>query len=532
MTGPAGRRPQGLDLQGTHIEAVILDMDGVITDTASVHAAVWKKVFDGFLRERADRIGQPFDPFDIDRDYRLYVDGKARYDGVQSFLASRNIRLPRGDPTDPPDRPSVCGLGNQKNAQYQQHLLEHGAKPYPSTVKLVRELRRRGIKIAAISASRNMSAVLDAAGVADLFDTTVDGVVADELGLRGKPDPAMFEEAARRLRVDPSRAAIFEDALAGVAAGRRSGFGLVVGVDRTGHPDALVAAGADVVVDDLAEIQLQPPDDPLPSVGGLPLALDHVAELRAMLAGRAPAVFLDYDGTLTPIVERPEDAVLSPGARAAIQRLAGLVPVAVLSGRDLRDVRRMVGVERIAYAGSHGFDLVLPDGASHQKGRESIPELDAAEAELESRLRSVTGARVERKAFAIAVHFRQVDPERVTEVEARLEEVATAHPRLRRTGGKKIFELRPGIDWNKGEALRWLLEVMGLAGADVLPVYVGDDETDEDAFRAVRIDGLGVVVRGENDDRPTVARLALRDTEEARAFLELIADAVSEGDPA
>ena len=516
-----------MELRGARLDAVIFDTDGVITDTASEHAAAWKHVFDEYLRRQADSDDKPFEPFEVDRDYRLYVDGKSRYDGVESFLRSRNIQLPWGDPDDAPEAATVCGLGNRKNEYFLDRIRERGAEPYPSTVELVRELRVRGVKTAAISASKNMSRMLEAAGVADLFDVKVDGITAAELGLAGKPDPAVFEEAARRLGVDPSRAAVVEDAIAGVEAGRRGGFGLVVGVDRTGHGNALATAGADLVVTDLAELELPQPHDDRPNVRDLPAALDRVDEIRALLAGRQLAVFLDYDGTLTPIVDRPEDAVLSPGIRAAIERLAGLVPAAILSGRDLVDVRRMVGVDGMAYAGSHGFDLVLPDGSAYQQDRAFLPELDAAERQLGSFLEAVPGVHVERKVFGIAVHVRQVDPGRWPEVDGAVAEVAVAHPSLRRTGGKMIFELRPAIVWDKGTALRWLLERMGLTGDAVLPIYVGDDETDEDAFRAIRNDGLGIVVRGESDDRPTMARFALRDTGEARAFLELVADAVA-----
>jgi alpha,alpha-trehalase len=258
----------------------------------------------------------------------------------------------------------------------------------------------------------------------------------------------------------------------------------------------------------------------------LPLALERFDRIRQRLSGRQTAIFLDYDGTLTPIVERPEDAVLSPKTRATIERLASRCPVAVVSGRDLADVRAMVGVEGIAYAGSHGFDIRGPDGVRHQRGAEYLPDLDAAERELGPLVDRVPGARIERKTFAVAVHVRQVADERVAEVETAVATVSAAHPQLRRTGGKKVLELRPGIDWDKGKALRWLLEVLGLGAPGVLPVYVGDDETDEDAFGAIGEEGLGVVVRGEDDDRPTAARYALLDTDETRVFLDLIAETV------
>jgi trehalose-phosphatase len=508
------------------IDAVIFDMDGVITDTASVHAAAWKRLFDDFLRERSEREGEPFVPFDADADYRTFVDGRPRYDGVRGFLASRGISLPEGDPADPPDRETICGLGNRKNEYFLAHLREHGVEAFPTTLAFVRQLVAAGLGTAAVSASRNMQDVLQAAGVRHLFEVGVDGRVSEDLGIPGKPDPAMFLEAARRLGVEPARAAVVEDALSGVEAGRRGGFGLVIGVDRTRHPGALTEAGADVVVSDLGEVEVVsgPGDAPVepaqPAVGDLPSALERASEIAGLIAGRKPAVFLDYDGTLTPIVERPEDALLPVETRAVVARLAALLPVAILSGRDLPDVRAMVGVDGIVYAGSHGFDIERADGGRDQRGREFLPELDAAERELRPFVEAVPGARVERKAFAIAVHFRQVREDRVDEVADAVRRVAAEHPRLRTTGGKKILELRPSLEWDKGRALQWLLEVLGLDEPGVVPVYVGDDETDEDAFRAVRNRGVGVVVRGEADERPTAARYALRDTTEVREFLD------------
>jgi HAD superfamily hydrolase (TIGR01509 family) len=238
-----------------HVRAVIFDTDGVVTRTATVHAAAWKSLFDQYLRGRAAVTGEPFVPF-ADEDYARYVDGRARYDGVEAFLASRGIVLPRGVPADPSDRETVCGLGNRKNAQFLAQIASHGVEPFESTLALVRVLRSAGIATAVVSASENCAAVLDAVGAGELFDARVDGIDAAAEGLAGKPDPALFLEAARRLDVPPSHAAVVEDALAGVEAGRRGGFGLVVGVDRTGHAEALAAHGADVVVDDLAALHV------------------------------------------------------------------------------------------------------------------------------------------------------------------------------------------------------------------------------------------------------------------------------------
>ncbi|HET8526509.1 MAG TPA: trehalose-phosphatase [Actinomycetota bacterium] len=503
------------------VDAVIFDTDGVVTDTASVHAQAWARMFNRFLRQRASATGEPFTPF-TDDDYRRYVDGKPRYDGVRSFLAARGISLPEGAPSDEPDRQTVCGLGNRKDRDFLDHLHREGVAAFPTTVALLGRLRRAGVRTAVISASRNHDEVLAAAGVEDLFEARVGGAETQRLGLAGKPDPAVFLEAARRLGVAPRRAAIVEDALAGVEAGRRGGFGLVVGVDRLGHRAELEAAGADVVVPDLSHVTV---DTLLPSIRDLPDALGRRDEIRRRLEGLTPVVFLDYDGTLTPIVERPEEAVMADGVRRAVERLASGCPVALISGRDLADVRRMVGIEGIHYAGSHGFDIAGPGGIAEHHAAEFLPELDRAEDELRPLLAPIPGARLERKRFAIAVHVREVEERRFPDVEAVVDRVALAHPRLRRTEGKKVLELRPDVQWDKGRALLRLMRVLELGGDDVVPVYVGDDLTDEDAFGVVRHRGLGVVVRGEGDDRSTLARYSLAHPEDVGTFLDELASA-------
>lgn len=236
------------------MDAVIFDLDGVVTRTAEVHAEAWKQLFDEYLAARARRLGEPFTPFDRGSDYRRFVDGKPRYEGVASFLGSRGIELPFGSPDDGEERETVCGLGNRKNRYFLDALERKGADPYPTTLALIARLRRQGVRTAIVSSSLNCGAVLEAAGIGDLFDAKVDGVDAAELGLAGKPDPAVFIDAARRLGVEPTQAAVVEDAIAGVEAGRRGGFGLVVGVDRGAQSEALAVAGADVVVRDLGEL--------------------------------------------------------------------------------------------------------------------------------------------------------------------------------------------------------------------------------------------------------------------------------------
>lgn len=254
----------------------------------------------------------------------------------------------------------------------------------------------------------------------------------------------------------------------------------------------------------------------------LPSALESWEEITGRLADRRPAVFLDYDGTLTPIVSQPEDALLSDEMRSVLRELAGLCTVAIVSGRDREDVEPKVGLDGLVYAGSHGFDIKGPDGLrlEYEGGRAALPDLEQAEGELEARLAAVPGARVERKRFAIANHYRNVAEEDVPRVERAVEEVAEMHERLRVSGGKKVLELRPDIDWDKGRAVLWLLEALGLDGEAVLPFYVGDDVTDEDAFHVLADRGIGVLVG--TPAYKTNARYGLRDTLEVREFLQAL----------
>ncbi|NEE02798.1 HAD family hydrolase [Phytoactinopolyspora halotolerans] len=236
------------------IRACLFDLDGVLTPTAKVHKAAWEETFNAFLRERAERTGEPFVPFDTGREYNVYVDGKARADGVRSFLSSRGITLPEGEPDDPGSADTVNGVGNRKNEALMAVLRERGVEPYEGSVAYLRAVRQAGVRRAVVSASANCAEVVRAAGLEELLEARVDGVVARQEGLRGKPHPDTFLAAADKLGVQPGEAAVFEDALAGVEAGRAGGFGLVVGVDRVGQSEALREHGAHIVVRDLAEL--------------------------------------------------------------------------------------------------------------------------------------------------------------------------------------------------------------------------------------------------------------------------------------
>ncbi|HLF40749.1 MAG TPA: beta-phosphoglucomutase family hydrolase [Acidimicrobiia bacterium] len=236
------------------IRACLFDLDGVLTQTAAVHRSAWRETFDTLLRAMR---GNGFQPF-TDEDYALYVDGKPRRDGVRDFLASRGIHLPEGDPDDPPSADTVAGVGNRKNEMLLRRLEEDGVEVFEGSVRYVRAARRHGLRTAVVTASANGEAIVRAAGLGDCFDARVDGVVAEQAHLRGKPAPDTFLAGARALQVEPGEAAVFEDALAGVAAGRAGAFGFVVGVDRAGQADELRRRGADIVVADLAELLERP----------------------------------------------------------------------------------------------------------------------------------------------------------------------------------------------------------------------------------------------------------------------------------
>ncbi|MBC7171643.1 MAG: trehalose-phosphatase, partial [Polyangiaceae bacterium] len=344
-----------------------------------------------------------FRPFDVELDYLEYVDGKPRHDGVTSFLRSRGIDLPVGGPDDAPDAETVFALGKRKQAYFVAWLRESSVRTYPGTLRLIHALRALGVRTAVFSSSRNTEEVLRNAGALDLFEAKVDGNDLATLGIPGKPHPAMLLEAASRLGVAPERAAVLEDAVSGVEAGARGGFALVVGVDRGDHAGALTRAGAHIVVRDPAELCV---DEAralrVKTLENLPSVWEREEEIRARLSGKAPVVFLDYDGTLTPIVEDHQKAVLTDGMRRAIATLAKHCTVSIVSGRGLDVLMRLVDLDSVYFAGSHGFEIRGPGGSmkATERGLEFLPKLDEAEARLRERLAGVPGHAVERKRFS------------------------------------------------------------------------------------------------------------------------------------
>jgi alpha,alpha-trehalase len=496
-------------------QAVILDLDGVITQTAHLHARSWQGMFDQYLQQHSTAGQKSLAPFDIDTDYRTYVDGKPRYDGVRSFLESRDIHLPQGTPDDSPDKETICGLGNRKNEIFLELIEAEGVDVYEDTVEKIHQWRSQGLKTAVVSSSRNCKPILENAGLLHLFDTKVDGVDSAQLDLEGKPAPDIFLEAADELGVKPQQAVAIEDAISGVKAGRAGNFGLVVGVDRQGNQrENLLAHGADRVVANLDELNLAMETTP---VNGL----EHMDEIRQRLNGHDLALFVDYDGTLTPIVAQPEDARLGEGMRSHLKALSRHCTVAIVSGRDRADVQHIVGLENLYYAGSHGFDIAGPGDLHMQQpeAQESLPELDQAENQLRQKLTEMQGVKVERKRFAIAIHYRNAQVATET-IESAVNEVQGKFPSLRKKSGKKIFELQPDVDWDKGRAICWLMDKLDLTPPQVVPMYLGDDTTDEDAFCALA--DIGITLRVGDQATDTQAQYLLPDTDAVEEFFQAL----------
>ena len=332
-----------------------------------------------------------------------------------------------------------------------------------------------------------------------------------------RSDATGLVESANRLAVRPGRCAVVASTEAGVTAARAGGFALVVAIDSTG---ALDGRGADTVVFDVREVGVRTGYRRMSELPDGLQALELTTE-------RQPAVFYDFDGTLSEIVEDPDSARLFDGAADALTSLSAACPVAILSGRDLADVRQRVGLPGLWYAGSHGFELTGPDGTHHQNSEAaaSIPVLAGAAADLADQLGHIPGVVVEHKRFGVAAHYRNAARDRVGEVAAA---VRTAGQRtaLRVTTGREVIELRPNIDWDKGKTLHWVLDYIrdNEAAGPLLPIYLGDDITDEDAFDAVDDDGIAILVRHSDDgDRATAARYALDDPDRVREFTERLA---------
>ena len=531
-------------------QSVIFDLDGVITKTATLHAHAWKETFDQYLKLLEKRDGEPFHEFTYQNDYLTFVDGKPRYQGVKTFLESRSITLPFGNPSDPPDKETITGIGNKKNQLFRQLFKEEGAEVFDSSVRLVKKLKENGIKVGVASSSKNCQAILKSVGLEDLFQARVDGIVSAELGLKGKPEGDIFVTAAKNLGTLPEDSVVVEDASSGVEAGRNGGFGLVLGVARENNEQELTRAGADLVVTDLAEIDIQLINDwfgrkPKPffqnydhlkNTQGI-FPKEHLKGKKILInptyqrsdksvidADKKLVFFLDYDGTLTPIVASPELAVISQEMKQAVIELSKIHTVAVVSGRMREDVQNLVGIKGIFYAGSHGFDIKGPGGFTmiHPIAEKTIPLVSEIIEQLKQTLQDMEGVLIEEKKFSVAVHYRNLKKqENLPFIEKTVNDIIQQHNQLRLLKGKKVFEILPNIDWDKGKAVRWIMNALEIPWDKTSVFYIGDDTTDEYAFRTVVTRGTAIMVT-DDPSKPSSADFQLQSPEEVKKFFEQV----------
>lgn len=512
-------------MQGLLFQAVIFDLDGVITQTAKLHAQAWKVAFDEYLHLRSQRINEPFVEFAQDKDYLTYLDGKPRYQGVESFLLSRGINLPFGEPDDSSEKETVCGVGNLKNVKFLEILKNQGAQVYRSTVDFVKKLRDAGVRVGVASSSKNCKYILESVGIADLFETRVDGLVSAQVGLKGKPEPDIFTLAAKNLGVDITKTVVVEDANSGVQAGRNGGFGLVIGVARENNDKDLLLNGADFVVKDLQEVTLELCQKWFQRMPQECFSVwDKKQGLKERIFSKKKIVFfLDYDGTLTPIVSRPQLAVLNADMRETIKKIVDKGHnVSIVSGRMREDVEQLVGVKGIFYAGSHGMDIKGPSfSLVCEQAQATVSEISQVIDQAKKELADIKGIVIEEKHFSVALHYRLVEEEEgIFKIKTFVKKIVSKNKKLRLMEGKKVFEVLPNIEWNKGQAIRWLMQSLNLSWQDSSVVYIGDDLTDEYAFSCVRTRGAGILVASQV--RPSAAEFYLSSPEGVMELFEKV----------
>lgn len=520
-------------------EAIIFDLDGVLTQTARVHFDAWKRVFDEFLSKRGL-------PEFTKSDYTTFVDGRPRYNGIENFLKSRSIDLPKGE-TDDEGLETVYGIGNIKNKHIQTLIAEADDLAFPYTKVVLQKIRDAGIKVGLMTSSKNGYLILDRAVLTDMFDAIVTGIEIESTGLTGKPEGDAFMACAEKLGVEPEKAIVVEDAVSGLWAGRNGEFQFVVGVARNEKPEIMLRQGADIVVDTIEHMDLDmverlfinPPrpffdcfdsnddkacrvmDATPKSVLSDPFYWE-TGKTLFFKTDEKPVFFLDYDGTLTPIVDTPESAVLSEDMRDTIRALNERYTVAVVSGRAKSDVQQLVGIPELYYAGSHGFEISAGD--KHmviEEAEKLIPHVKTLTDAFKEKTAHIDGALVEPKKFSLALHYRLVKNEEDVKLMRDLaREYVRRYHGFKILNGKKVFEIMPDILWNKGKALRWMMEAGGIDWDGNHIVYVGDDITDEFAFRTVRGRGTGIVV-SENEERNSAAMFRLKNTDEVLKFFNL-----------
>ena len=485
------------------MKAVIFDLDGVLTETQRLHAAAWEEMFNEFLKERGET------PFIRGHDYREYLDGKPRENGIRSFLESRNIHL-----TDQ----EIKILGKRKNDLYLELLQKEGPGLISDSFSFVVSLHRKSVPMAVVSSSRNARFIMKETGLDQLIKVIVDPQVAERENLQGKPSPDYFLKACKLLKVNASESFMVEDAISGVVSGKKAGFKKVIGIKTNNDPlgmGELQKAGADEVVSNLWQIK------DIGELLNLPHALDHFASVMNSKSGYF--LFLDFDGTISEIVENPEDASPIAGIVEIISDLARKIPVCIITGRDTSVIRNLINLPEVYYAACHGFEITGPQNYHYdlRAARELKPDFDTAESYLTQEFETIAGIVIERKTFGLAIHYRMIRSEKeINHVITKVTDYVKENSMFKLRPGEEVIEMVPNLNWDKGQALLKLYEVLDLPKNIFPPLYLGDGKTDEDAFREMIFWGTPILVG--DTSRPTLARYRLNNPGESRAFLKKV----------
>jgi trehalose 6-phosphate phosphatase len=510
----SGSYPETYDLK-----SVILDLEGAVVQTKDLHRLSWKEVFKKYQEENQS------DQFTFsDEDFVAYFAGKQGTEGLQSFLASKGIDLPFGNNDNAVSYSTISGLCNLKSRLFLDLLESNDVKTYDNSIVQIRAWKSMGLKCGLVTSSESGGLLLEKAGLVGLFDSKIDLSRISERHLRDKPAPDIYLESARDLGTTPSECVVFDDSVYGVQAGTRANISLVVGIAHSGNKKSLFNNGADVVVDNLSQIDLNSKEIKMFFTEYAPSLFSNYQNFMEILGDKKPVLFLDYDGTLTPIVKNPSDAILSDEMRSVLSDYGSKFPVAIISGRDMDDLKNLVKIKDMVYGGSHGFRISGPDGLymEHSKSADIIPGLNAIEKKLHVLFDGkIKGIKIERKRYAIAVHYRNVGAEFVPGIIEKVVGIIGQNPGFRKGEGKKVIEVRPDVDWHKGKAISWLLERPEfLAGQEVVPIYIGDDLTDEDVFATLPEQGIGILVGFHGGN--TKARYSLKNVYQVQNFIEML----------
>ncbi|MCM2349293.1 MAG: trehalose-phosphatase [Bacteriovoracaceae bacterium] len=508
-----------------NLKAFIFDLDGVLTETHDLHAKAWERMFNEFLLKRRDSPhadDEILDDFDPHRDYQEFLDGKPRFEGVRGFLTSRNIHLNEGTSLDDISANTIQGLGLKKNTYYQKILEREGPHLIQESFSFIQKLKDHGIPMAVVSSSMNCRLILNEAEIDQYFQVIVDPQVAGAKNLKGKPSPDYFLEASRELHLSPEECAVVEDSLAGIKSGRKGHFKKVYGINiyKDQHVlKRLKDVGADQVVSSLWEINEAKDFLDLPDAKTCFEAIfPHDNKENYFL-------FLDFDGTLSPIVLDPNKARPLEGISELIHTCSQYLPVCIITGRDTGVIKKMLSLPQVYYAACHGFEISGQDGYHYElkEAHDLIPLLDDAQLKLTKELGPIEDLLIERKKFGLAFHYRMIkSPADIATIREAIRDYCFEHPSLRYMSGEAVIEILPRLNWDKGKAILKLYDVLHLDPKQNPPLYFGDGRTDEDAFREMR--NWGVPILASMEKRPSLARYHLKGPEEIKKFLKMMCD--------